>query len=252
MMPVLQLGPLAVPIPAISVILGIWLGLSLAERHAHRFGVNPDQLFNLALIGMIAGVIAGRLTYVARYFNAFTQNPLDIFSRNLGLFDPLGGIAFGALFSLIYAYRKGMDLWLTLDALTPAMAVLALAIGLAHLASGATYGAPTELPWGVDWFGARRHAAQVYEILGAVVILGVIWPGRKKYMSSGLYFLNFILLSAAMRLFLEAFRGDSPTFVWGLRVAQLIAWLILATGFWLSAVRVKASSAHPEEISSKT
>jgi prolipoprotein diacylglyceryltransferase len=42
------------------------------------------------------------------------------------------------------------------------------------------------------------------------------------------YFLAFTASSAAVRLFLEAFRGDSLLTDNGLRVAQLLAWAVLA------------------------
>jgi len=42
----------------------------------------------------------------------------------------------------------------------------------------------------------------------------------------------FLGLSAAARIFLEAFRGDSLFMLGGLRQAQIIAWLVLALCLW--------------------
>jgi len=245
MMPILQVGPVAIPLPTILILLGIWLGISLAERHAHHYTTDPDQLFNMALIALVSGVIAARLTYVARFPSAFSQNPLDIFSRNLGLFDPIGGLVFGTIIATIYAQRKGMRLWPTLDALTPAFAVLALAYGFAHLASGEAFGAATSLPWGVEWWNARRHPSQIYEIFGAALILFIFLPGRRNIAPSGVYFLYFVCLTSGLHLFLEAFRGDSPITIWGLRVPQIVAWVLLAAGLWLAAKRAGSHSSIP-------
>jgi prolipoprotein diacylglyceryltransferase len=53
---------------------------------------------------MVAGVIGARLAYVLRFPQAFSSNPLDIFSRNLGLLDPFSGTVVGIL-GAIYAQK---------------------------------------------------------------------------------------------------------------------------------------------------
>jgi len=230
MMPVLQIGPVALPMPALIVILGIWLGLVLAERFAARHHLNNDKLFNLALIGLVVGVAAARLAYVLRYPNAFSGNPPDIFSRNLGLFDPSTGFVVGVIASAIYAYRKQLSLIATLDALTPAFAVFSIALSLSHLASGDAYGTPAILPWSIQLWGAQRHPSQIYEAIAGIIILGYLWPSHK-YLATlkrGEYFLKFVILTSGAQLFLEAFRGDSSLLPGGYRTTQVIGWLLLA------------------------
>ncbi len=153
MLPSLQIGPLAVPVPALIVLAGIWIGLSAAERRAARYGLHPNDLYNLLFIGLVAGVIAARLTYALRYPQIFAGDPLGLLSRDLGLFDPLGGLFVGSLASLIYAQRKGLPLGQTLDGITPGLAVFAIAVGLSHLASGEAFGVPTRAAWGIEIWG---------------------------------------------------------------------------------------------------
>jgi len=40
MLPILHIGPLAIQTPGLMILLGIGLGLSLAERQAEHFRVN--------------------------------------------------------------------------------------------------------------------------------------------------------------------------------------------------------------------
>jgi len=178
MLPVLRVGPLAVQTPGLILLAGLWLGLSLAERHAEGSGVNASDLYNLVIAALIASLFGARLVYVLRYPAIFAASPLGIFSLNPGLLDLWGGFAVGLIAGLVYGQRKGMRLWSTLDALTPALAVFAVTLGGSHLASGAGYGAPTSLPWGIQMWGTHRHPAQVYEILAAVFILWAVWPGK--------------------------------------------------------------------------
>jgi phosphatidylglycerol:prolipoprotein diacylglycerol transferase len=107
---------------------------------------------------------------------------------------------------------------------------MSVAAGLANLAAGSAFGKPTSLPWGILLWGEMRHPAQIYETLAAVALLVLFWPARQYFLTwkAGVYFLTFTASSAAVRLFLEAFRGDSFLTDNGFRVAQLLAWAILA------------------------
>jgi phosphatidylglycerol:prolipoprotein diacylglycerol transferase len=98
------------------------------------------------------------------------------------------------------------------------------------LASGNAFGSPTSLPFGIHLWGAKRHPTQIYETLAAVVILGIFWPGRKRFLSwkPGEYFFSIAASAAAARLFLEALRADSVLTQNGFRLVQLAAWMILA------------------------
>lgn len=233
MLPVLNIGPLALQTPGLVILIGLWLGLSLAERYSARRGVPPNLLYNLVFVGLVGGVIGARLSYLARYPEAFASSPLSLLSLNPGLLDLGGGLLIAGLAGLIYAQRKGLSFWATLDALTPLFMVMAIAVGVSHLASGMAFGAVTQAPWAIELWGARRHPSQVYEILAASGILILLWPGRwNEKAPEGRYFLLFVALSAAARLLVEGFRGDSVLLAGGWRAAQVAAWLVLAGSLW--------------------
>lgn len=234
MLPVLQVGPLAIQLSGLLLLVGLWLGLSLTERYAPQRGVSPNNLYNLVFIVLVAGVIGARLGYVFRYPDVFLDSPLSILSPNPGLFDVWIGLVTGGIAALIYGQRKNMPLWPALDALTPLLGVMSIAMALAHLSSGVAFGAPTTLPWGIELWGARRHPTQIYHLLSAGLILAILWPGRPLLNDKppGWYFLTFVAASAGARILIEAFRGDSLLLPGGIRTAQVIAWLVLAASLW--------------------
>ncbi len=251
MLPVLQLGPLALPVPGLVLLLGLWLGLLLAERNAYRSGISSNHLYNLVFTALIAGLVGARLAYVLQYPQAFLADPLSVISRNTSLLDPLGGGLVAILAGLVYGQRKRLPFWSTLDALTPFLAVFAVALGLSHLASGSAFGRATDLPWGFEIWGETRHPSQVYETLAAMLILAALWPGRGLLRPSqpGVYFLEFIALSAASRLLLEVFRGDSVLLAGGFRSAQILAWVILGLSL-LGLSKLRQTPKSPESIQS--
>jgi prolipoprotein diacylglyceryl transferase len=232
MFPVLQIGPAAIQTPGLIILISIWLGLTLTEKLAPRFPVDPNTLYNLAFYGLVSGVIGSRLGYVVQHIDVFLQSPLNLFSFNSGLLDPISGIALGLIAMLIYGNQKKLPLWPTLDALTIAFAIMAIGIGLSHLASGDAFGRATNLPWGIQLWGMKRHPSQIYEILAGFLILSIIWPrkaGTKPNSNmAGGTLLTFLALSSGFRLFLEGFRGDSLILAGNIRTVQVLAWIILA------------------------
>lgn len=234
MLPIVQLGPLAIQTSGLILLAGLWLGMTLSERFAPQRQILPGQLYNLFFTALVAGLIGGRLAYALRFPGAFTQSPLSLISLNPGLFNFTDGIIIAVLAGWIYANRKGMPVWATLDALTPAMMVIMIAIGLSHLATGSAFGKETSLPWGIELWGTVRHPSQIYETLLAALILIGLWPDRRQIRewTPGVYFLAFICLSASASLLLEAFRGDSQLLPGGFRLAQIVSWLVLAAGIY--------------------
>jgi prolipoprotein diacylglyceryltransferase len=247
MLPVLQVGPLALQTPGLILLLGVWLGLEAAERQARFYPIPGGKIYNLALVMLLAGLLGARIFYILQTPAAFFRAPLGMLSLSPQMLDPLGGLVAAALAGLAAGQRQKLPFWPTLDALTGAFAVLAVAIGLAHLASGDAYGAPANLPWAINAWGAQRHPSQAYEILAALIMLGLLWPfpGSRLWnwmvALPGARFWAFVSLSAAARLFLEAFRGDSALLFTHLRAAQLIAWLALAIGLWQLYTRMYRS-----------
>ena len=255
MLPTLQLGPLSLQVPGLVVLVGLWTGLTLSERRARQRGENPSQLYNMVFIALIAGLIGARLSYALTYPDAFSTNPWSLVSINPGLLDTFAGLLIAAAAAAVYMYRKQLPLWSTLDSLTPLFAVMAIALGLSHFASGSAFGKPTELPFGIRLWGETRHPSQLYEIiLSTLILVAVYFIDRTSWSRiPGNTFLSFIAMSAFSRLVLEAFRGDSILLGGGFRGAQVMAWFVLAVSLLVIAWRLygeheaEKSSAWPRE-----
>jgi len=229
--PILQLGPVALQLPGLFLLAGIWVGAWLVDREAPRHEVPGATLSSLVFYGLIAGVIGARLAYALRYVNVYVQDPLSLFSLNLSTFAPAEGILIGLTVAFVIGQRRRLPFWASLDALTPSFAAFGVLIGLAHLSSGDAYGTPANVPWAIELWGARRHPTQVYEILLAILALAVVWRLRIVESFPGFLFLAWAALAAVSRLLLEGFRGDSPVLFEGLRSPQLVSLAVLACTF---------------------
>jgi len=232
LLPTLQIGPIAVQTPGLVIILGIWIGLTLTERVSLAYQTNPNKLYTLVFTILISGILGARLTYIIRYYDIFINSPLSIFALNPGLLDITGGIGAGFIGGLIYTNRKKFPLWATLDALTPLFGVMMISFSISQFASGDGYGVETQLPWGIELWGEKRHPIQIYYLLAELVILLIILPRRQVrapiFKENGSTFLCFIAQIAAVHVFLDAFRGDIELTIFNVRTNQVIAWVVLA------------------------
>jgi phosphatidylglycerol:prolipoprotein diacylglycerol transferase len=227
MFPTIQIGPFTLQTSGLFVLIGVWLGLILSEKYSVRQRYPTDKLYNLVFIPLIAGLVGARISFFMSNFTAFSGNLPGLFSLNLALFDPFGGFVFACLAGLIYGRREKLPLWETLDVLTPFLAVVFVGIGFSHLASGNAYGRATDLPWGIQLWGARRHPSQVYEILASLATLGFIWRDSSRESVPGMLFLKFLAITSIWFVFLEGFRGDSHILLAGIRTNQITAFIVL-------------------------
>jgi phosphatidylglycerol---prolipoprotein diacylglyceryl transferase len=255
MLPVINIGPLALPAPQLILLAGFWLGLEVSEKQAAYFKLDAEKIYYLILIALLAGLVGARLAYAIQSPAAFRASPLNLLAPRPEMLDGTGGWLAAATAALIYLRVHRLKLWPSLDAVTGLLLVLGVTIGVSHLASGDAFGAPAQLPWAIELWGAQRHPSQVYETLAALLIGVAAWTGGKicrvslQIGGAGLRFWAFIALSATARIFLEAFRGDSILLAGSLRTAQLVAWAALSISLWQIGQRIQSGEpAGPGEL----
>jgi phosphatidylglycerol:prolipoprotein diacylglycerol transferase len=242
MFPVFNVGPAAIQAPGLILMVGFWLSLNLAARHAKAEGLPENAVYNAGFAGMLFGLIGARLGYVAQHWSAY-QNDLsgvlalstEALSTEIGL---MVGIGAGAL----YLYRYRVSVPVVLDVLAPALALFLAFISLANLSSGSGYGSITHLPWAIELWGARRHPTQIYELLAAAATLAVLWWSIRHKPFAGSLFLLLLLIYGSARLFLDAFRADPWILVGGFRGVQVVSLAMVLLSLWLMGRRVARHS----------
>lgn len=242
MLPVLRVGPLALRVPGLVWLAGLYLGLTWSAHWARRRqGLSPAHLENLVWGAGLAGLVTGRVGF-------FLAHPVawrgwgGLFSLDAAVFDPFLAALGGLAFALGYAQRRRLPGWPLLDALTPLLVVLALALGLVWLAQGAFYGPSTPWPWGMPVGEVRHHPLALYWLLGVVPLALDLWglsraPGGRdaprlgllpRGGPEGMVFLTAVAWLALLLLVLAAWRMDGPRWPGGVRPEQGLAWLALA------------------------
>jgi phosphatidylglycerol:prolipoprotein diacylglycerol transferase len=232
MLPIIQLGPLSLQAPGLFLLISLWIGITLAEKNSPHYKLSADRVSSLIMLALVAGVLGGRIAYIAQNPAAFAGNLGSMVSLNPGLFDITGALAAALIGAVVYGQRKSLPLLPTLDALIPFFGMLAIGYGLMNFASGNAFGMETNQPWAIDLWGAKRHPSQIYEVLAAFVTFNLLYPPKADAKSPGLSFATFVAITAGYRLFIEAFRGDSRLIFGGLRTGQLSMFIVLAAALW--------------------
>lgn len=246
MLPFLPLGPFMLQTAGLALLIGVWVGIKLAENEAIRLKVDPDWIYNLVFIGIVSGLIGARLSYASRSLNVYLQDPLSFISLNPNALSPVDGLVIGVVAAFLYGWRKHLPFRITLDVLAPGLSVFLIFFGVSHLLNGDAFGSPTSAPWSIYLWDANRHPSQVYEILAAVVVFVIVWKRPLAALGRGINFLTVLSLSAAARLFLEAFRGDSLVWPGGFRSAQVVALFVIIAALWLMRVWAKPEANRRE------
>ncbi len=244
MFPAINLGPLVIPTGPLTLLLGAWLCLTLAERLAKSMGQDEQAVSGLVTAGLITGVIGARLTFVFLHWPAYQNNLLGIIWPLNSGFSSVGGILFGGAAMFFYGRSRQLPPWKTLDLLSPIFITGLMVISLADFLGGPGYGTFTNMPWGITQFEIRRHPVQLYEILVGAAALLTWQQMRKRQQFAGQLFLASTAVYCFGRLFVDAFRVDAWV-INGWHLLQIIC-LIVTLGC-LAALAHKSAQGHATE-----
>ncbi|HIC90205.1 MAG TPA: hypothetical protein EYP04_12500 [Anaerolineae bacterium] len=227
MVPYLRLFGFTLQAYALVLILAVWIGLWLSVREAQHLGTGGDRVYNLGFYALLATLLGARLVYVLSHWSIYRDALLSALSPTPTALAWPEGTLIGGLVAIVYWARHRLPVGITLDAIAPG---LSLALALERLGAfldGSGFGQPTTLPWGVYLWNKVRHPIQLYEMAALLVILGVLWWQRERSPFNGHSFVLFIALYAGSRLFLEAFRADTPLVTNGVRTIQVVALAVM-------------------------
>ena len=258
-----SLGPLPIRAYAIIIIIGILVAMRVGTKRWVAQGGNVDDVGNIAIYAVPAGVIGGRLYHVLSdnqiYFGPDGKGLVAAFRIWDGGLGIWGAIALGFV-GAMYACRKyGIDFPGIADALAPGI-VLGQAIGrFGNYFNQELFGRPTDLPWGLQIDYAHRpsgyeefttfHPTFLYESLWCTAVAVVlIWSARKFDLKNGQVFALYVALYCLGRIWIESLRIDEANLILGLRLNVLTSLVVgLTAVFWIWR-RGKLHPTHKSDI----
>lgn len=219
-----EIGPFPLRAYALCIIVGVVVAIWMGERRWVARGGTAGDVQDLAIFAVPFGLVGGRLYHVITDHHLYFgdgQNAIEalyVWRGGLGIW---GAIALGALGVVIGAQIKGIKVLPMLDALAPGV-LLAQGIGRwGNWFNQELYGAPTELPWGLEIDDAHRpyeyigadvafHPTFLYESLWAVVgCLLLLWADRRWQLGHGRVVALYVMVYTLGRGWIEQLRIDT-------------------------------------------
>lgn len=212
---IFTIGPFSVRWYGIAYVLGFLCAGFIMYSYARRWKLRFDSGHVLSFVcyGAIGVVLGARLGYCLFYGNGYyISNPLEIFAVNRGGMSFHGGLIGLVIAGAIYSRVHKMP-FLTLADLVVCGVPAGLFFGrCANFINGELYGAPTDLPIGVDFTGSgvMYHPSQLYEALleGVALFLIMFALSRKcdPPRPRGFFLGVFLTLYGCFRILIEFVR----------------------------------------------
>jgi prolipoprotein diacylglyceryl transferase len=236
-----HVGPFFFHVYGLAYVVGVTAAVLICSRRWEATGGNKELVQECALWGFPAGIIGGRLYFLATSWNEVPKHwwgPFAIWKGGLGIW---GGVAGGILVGIWVIRRRGANVPRMLDAAAPAILV-AQAIGrIGNYFNQELFGGPTSLPWGLKIDPINRPTGYLqyttfqpsflYEMIWDLALAGaLIWLGRRREIRPPGIFALYVAGYSAFRIFEETLRIDPAHYYFGLRLNFYVASLMTLVG----------------------
>jgi prolipoprotein diacylglyceryl transferase len=231
---VLHAGPFTVHVYGLCYAVAVIVAIAITRRRWAAQGGSRELVYDVALWGFPAGIVGGRLYYLATTpGDSFDHwwGPFAVWHGGLGIW---GGIALGTVVGIWRIRRAGADVARFLDAAAPALLV-AQAIGrVGNYFNQELFGRPTDLPWAVEIDPEHRparyladpafHPTFLYELLWNLLLAAALVAlGKRRSIRPPGLFALYIAGYCAFRIVDELLRVDPAAHVLGVRWNLLLA-----------------------------
>ena len=253
---VLQLGPLRLNAYGAMIALGVVAAVWLSGRRLEKRGAGTrEDMSAIAMWGVPAGVIGGRIYHVITDWELFRNHPdriVQIWKGGLGIW---GGIFLGVVVGIWEGRRRGIATSVLLTCVAPALP-LAQSIGRwGNWFNQELFGRPTTLPWALEVsdfrtkqagypIGTLFHPTCLYESLACLALCGILLLLDKSVKRSGYLFLYYTAGYTLFRFFIEGLRIDPAHSAGGLRLNQWVSLVV----FTVSVSKLALSSRTKSEL----
>ncbi len=246
---------------AILIAIGALLAVIYTMTQAKKYGVDPDKLLDLVIVGLIFGIIGARAYYVLFNLDNYTSLA-QVFNIRDGGLAIYGGLILGIIAALIMSRINKTRFLPSLD-----IAVGGFLIGQSigrwgNFVNQEAFGVNTDSIFGmysdkthdylqsVSWElflqgvevdpSAPVHPCFLYESVWCIIgFLLIVLVYRKHRKFDGEIALFYAAWYGTGRAFIEGIRTDS-LMLFGFRVSQVLS-IILAVGAVLAIVLIRLS-----------
>ncbi len=209
-------GPISIQWYGLMIFIGILVFTYAILKDPQRSKlISNDQFFDLMALGILIGIVGGRLLFVLT-----NRGDINSFYEAIAIWD--GGFSIlGSILGIIgvlpiYLRKKGIRIFELLDFFAIYAPLLQSISRIGCFFAGCCYGCPTNLLWGVKCSGFCNlekghylHPTQLYSalLLFIIYILLRYWV-RNTVKKPGQLTMLYLILESVERFIVDFWRGD--------------------------------------------
>lgn len=262
-----SLGSIHIYWYGLLIAVGLMLAIGFAFRHCQEFGVDPDAMIDVIVVGTVMAIVCARAYYVAMAPFAY-ESVWEMLAIRDGGLAIYGGLIGAFVFGGLACKWRGVPVLPMFD-----MAGMGFLIGQCigrwgNFVNQEAFGYNTALPWGMYSEATRSYLASslangtitvpagvavdpslpvhptfLYESLWCMAGFVLLFFYYKKRRFSGDIALRYAIWYGAGRFWIEGLRTDSLLLVpsLSLRASQLVAAVTVAAALVLELVLTRRS-----------
>ncbi|MGN0149384.1 MAG: prolipoprotein diacylglyceryl transferase [Clostridia bacterium] len=192
---------------ALIILTGFLLALTFVYFTCEKRGVKKDNIWDIALFGLIFGIIGARIYYVVFSLDEISHwtEVFQIWNGGLAIY---GGIIGAVISSFVYCKIKKLNAPLVFDVCAPGL-FIGQAIGrFGNFVNCEVYGGETDFLLGMSINGQTPvHPLFLYESIWNIAGLILLLMLRRKKHADGQIFCFYIFWYSLGRFFLEGMRN---------------------------------------------
>ena len=231
----IEIGTVKIPSYGAILVLAFLTASFFLRREATRQGLDGQKTTDMALVGLLFGLLGSKLLLILVDLPEYVSNPQLLLGtiRSAGVI--YGGQLGGALGVWWYIRRHNLPLWKSFDVMTP---FLALGIGLGRLSclmAGCCFGRPYSGPFALH-FPEHPYCdapaqmglfpTQILALLNGIALCLLLVTLLRRRSFDGQVTFAFVFLYGLTRTLIEFLRGDEVRGLWlgnTLSTSQVIA-----------------------------
>ena len=243
-----HIGSIGVPSFFFMIMIGALASTFFASYVARKDGADRVAMLDFGISAIIASVIGARLFHIfVEYPSYYWEKPIRVFYFWEGGFVSIGAFLASAITWIIYLRVRKLDPWRYLDYAITGVPIIIFFVRAGCLLVGCCYGKPTDFfihlvftdpasTAGHFHLGQPLHATQVYFMLNAIILWGLVFfvYNRKRFHGQLVAF--FMIYYGLSRFLIEFLRGDDDRGLWfgeSLSTGQIAMIFTFAGGLFL-------------------
>jgi phosphatidylglycerol:prolipoprotein diacylglycerol transferase len=223
----LTIGSFTLHSYGLLVAAGFLIGITAAQRFARRFGLDPELIFNLAVLIALAAMVGGKVFLLFQDWRDYLAHPGEIFSleflQSFGIF--YGGVVFALVAMTWYVHRHRLR-WLAVgDSIAPGVAIGHAFGRLGCFSAGCCYGKPVHgalSALGIVFTDPYAHATvgvplgiplyptQLMESAAEFIIFGILWMLARQRRFEGQLVATYLFSYGIVRYLVDYLRVYEP------------------------------------------